>query len=161
MGRTIAGRIGCQAIEAHGVSRLAGIILIVSVMLIAPVCAQAPALLLFGDPDHRTFLGCINCSQFDGDSICNQFGQFGSQFNSSSIWDQFGQFGSQFSSDSPWNAYSFSGPVIVDKQGNFYGRLTANRYVGDRTRIPALNQLADLVADGMDLEKARDAFCAK
>jgi hypothetical protein len=134
-------------------------ILIESITVVGPAYSQAPALLLFGDSDHKTFLGCINCSQFDSSSICNQSGQAGSQFNSDSIWNQFGHFGSRYSSDSPWNAYSSSGPVIVDRQGNFYGRLSANKYVSDRTRIQALNQLADLVADGMDLDKARDAFC--
>jgi hypothetical protein len=44
--------------------------------------AQTPALLLFGDPDHKTFLGCLNCSKFDSGSVCNQFGDNGSQFSS-------------------------------------------------------------------------------
>jgi hypothetical protein len=120
---------------------------------------EVPALLLFGDSDHKTFLGCLNCSQFDSASICNKFGQSGSQFNSESIWNQFGHFGSKFSSDSPWNKFSASGPVIVDKSGNFYGRFTANKFASDRTRIEAFNQLADAVAEGMDLDKARDGFC--
>jgi hypothetical protein len=45
--------------------------------------AQTPALLLYGGGDHQTFLGCVNCSQFVADSICNQFGQFGSEFQTS------------------------------------------------------------------------------
>ena len=49
--------------------------------------AQTPALLLFGDADHKTFLGCLNCSQFDSGSVCNQFGQNGSEFSSYSIWN--------------------------------------------------------------------------
>jgi hypothetical protein len=122
---------------------------------------QTPALLLFGDSDHKTFLGCLNCSKFDSGSVCNKFGQAGSQFNNDSIWNAFGHFGSKFSSDSPWNAFSSSGPVIVDKSGQFYGRFTANKFVSDRTRVEALNQLADLVADGTDLSDARDLFCDK
>jgi hypothetical protein len=121
--------------------------------------AQSAALLLYGGSDHKTFLGCLNCSKFDSSSICNQFGQVGSQFDSSSIWNQFGHFGSQFSNESPWNAFSSQGPVIVDRSGKFYGRFSANKFVCDRTRIEPLNQLADLVADGTDLDKARDLFC--
>jgi hypothetical protein len=120
---------------------------------------QTPQLLLFGSSDHKTFLGCLNCSQFDSGSLCNQFGQYGSQFNTGSIWNQFGHFGSKFSSDSPWNQFSTSGPVIVDRSGQFYGRFTANKFVSDRTHIEALNQLAELIADGTDLDKARDLFC--
>jgi hypothetical protein len=119
------------------------------------------ALLLFGRSDHKTFLGCLNCSKFDSGSVCNQFGSVGSQFNSDSIWNQFGNFGSKYSSDSPWNEYSSSGPVVVDKDGNFYGRFTANKYISDRTRIQSLNQLTDLVAGGLELEAARKFFCGE
>jgi hypothetical protein len=122
---------------------------------------QTPSLLLFGGNDHKTFLGCLNCSEFDSGSVCNQFGSVGSQFNSESIWNQFGHYGSQFSSDSLWNQFSSSGPVIVDNAGQFYGRFTANQFVSDRTHIGALNKLADLVASGLDLEKARNMFCGK
>jgi hypothetical protein len=27
----------------------------------------------------KAFLGCLNCSQFDSGSVCNQFGESGSQ----------------------------------------------------------------------------------
>ena len=124
-----------------------------------PTFGQNAQLLLFGDSNHKTFLGCLNCSQFDSGSICNESGQYGSQFNTDSIWNQFGHFGSEFSSDSPWNQFSSSGPVIVDRSGQFYGRFTANKFVSDRTRIAVLNELAELVADGTDLDKARDLYC--
>jgi hypothetical protein len=121
--------------------------------------SQTPSLLLFGGRDHKTFLGCLNCSQFDSGSICNEFGHSGSRFSSESIWNEFGKYGSEFSSDSPWNDFSSSGPVIVDRSGKFYGRFTANQFASDRTRIEALNRLADLVAKGAGREKARKSFC--
>jgi hypothetical protein len=122
---------------------------------------QTPALLLFGDADHKTFLGCLNCSRFDSGSVCNKYGTNGSKYNSESIWNRYGTFGSQYSSESPWNKYSSDGPVIVDNAGQFYGRLTAYKYASDRTHIAALNQLADAVADGTDLDDARDMFCGE
>jgi hypothetical protein len=121
--------------------------------------AQPPALLLFGDSDHKTFLGCLNCSKYDGGSVCNNYGDNGSRYGAYSVWNPYGEFGSKYSNYSPWNQYSSSGPVIVDKEGQFYGRFTANKYVSDRTRIEALDQLTDLVLDGTDLNDARDAFC--
>jgi hypothetical protein len=120
---------------------------------------QASALLLFGNSDHKTFLGCLNCSKYDSGSVCNEYGENGSRYNTNSIWNPYAQFGSKYSSDSPWNQYSSSAPVVVDKEGQFYGRFTANKYVSDRTRIQALNQLADIVADGTELNDAREAFC--
>jgi len=122
---------------------------------------QASALLLFGDSDHKTFLGCLNCSKYDSGSVCNEFGANGSQYNTDSIWNPYAQFGSKYSSEGPWNKYASSGPVIVDKEGQFYGRFTANKYVSDRTRIQALDQLADMVADGAELNDARKAFCGE
>jgi len=122
---------------------------------------QTPALLLFGDNDHKTFLGCLNCSKYDSGSVCNKYGDQGSKYNSDSIWNPYGDFGSKYSSDSPWNRYSSSGPVIVDNSGQFYGRFTANKYVSDRTQIKALNELAEVVASGADLEAARNLFCGE
>jgi hypothetical protein len=126
---------------------------------LASARGQTAALLLFGGDDHKTFLGCLNCSQFDSGSICNEFGTQGSDFSSESIWNDFGEFGSNFSTKSPWNEFSTSGPVIVDKDGNFYGRMTANQFVSDRTQIKAINQLTDLVAGGLKLDAARKLFC--
>jgi hypothetical protein len=121
--------------------------------------ANAPALLLFGDTDHRTFLGCLNCNQFDSNSVCDQFGHYGSEFSSESIWDEFGHFGSRFSSDSPWNEFASSPPVIVDKQGNFYGYFSSNSVQVQRTRIPWAVTLLDAAAKVDNLAQLRDAFC--
>jgi hypothetical protein len=82
------------------------------------------------------------------------YGESGSKYNSASIWNPYGNFSSMYSSDSPWNQYSSSGPVIVDNSGQFYSRLTANKFVSDRTKINALNQLADIVVSGADLDAA-------
>lgn len=122
---------------------------------------QTPALLLFGGSDHETFLGCLNCSKYDSGSVCNKYRNNGSRYNTDSIWNPYGNFGSKYSSDSPWNPYSSSGPVIVDNSGQFYGRLSANKFLSDRTQIKFLNQLADIVASGADLEAARYLFCGE
>jgi hypothetical protein len=121
--------------------------------------AQTPALLLYGGADHQTFLGCVNCSQFGADSICNQFGRFGSEFQSDSIWNMFGTYGSKFNSSSPWNQFSQGSVVIVDQNGGFYGYLTANKSANKRTTIAALNQLADSAAESSELTTVRNMFC--
>jgi hypothetical protein len=134
--------------------------LLVALAASITIChGQTPALLLFGDSDHKTFLGCLNCSKYESGSVCNKYGEVGSKYSSDSIWNPYGTFGSTYSADSPWNKYSSSGPVIVDNTGRFYGRFSANKYVSDRTQIRLLNQLTDIVASGAGLDAARDLFC--
>ena len=86
------------------------------------------SLLLFSD-DNK-FLGCLNCSEYSSESICNKYGTYGSKYNSESIWNQYGTYGSKYNSESPWNEYSSDGPKIVDKDGNYYGRFSINTYSG-------------------------------
>ena len=134
-------------------------LLLVALSTITTGRAQTPALLLYGGSDHETFLGCVNCSQFEADSICNQFGRFGSEFQSDGIWNMFGTYGSKFNTSSPWNQFSQGSVVIVDRNGGFYGFLTANKFANKRTTIAALNQLADGAAESSQLTTVRNLFC--
>ena len=88
----------------------------------------ATKLMIFGGEDHRTYLGCLNCSQFASDSVLNQYGEHGSRYASESIWNHYGDFGSAYSSFGACNAYATDPPVIVDNAGKYYGRLTLNQY---------------------------------
>lgn len=139
---------------------IAPLVLLLSLILVEPAFSQDP-LLLFGGSDHKTFLGCLNCSKYDSGSVCNKYGTHGSKYNSDAIWNSYGTYGSKYSNESPWNQYANNGPVIVDNSGNFYGRLSSNKYAAERTRIQALNKIADLVANGLELEAARDLFCGE
>lgn len=120
------------------------------------------ALLLFGGDGHKTFLGCLNCSQYDSGSICNKYGQHGSKYGSDSIWNIYGNYGSKFSNQSPWNQYASEPPAIVDRAGNFYGYLTANQYNPKRTRINLYVQLSDLWEEiSEDPESIADQLCGR
>lgn len=85
-------------------------------------------LMLFGGADHKTYLGCLNCSQYAADSVFNEYGEHGSRYSSESIWNQFGEYGSAYSEYGACNAYATDPPVIVDSSGKYYGRLTLNKY---------------------------------
>lgn len=130
---------------------------------VSPAQAQnGVALLLFGGEGHKTFLGCLNCNQYNAGSICNKYGQQGSKYNNDSIWNKYGSYGSRYSNHSPWNTYASEPPVIVDKDGNFYGYLTANQYNPKRTRIKLYVQLTDLwdeITD--DPEPVADRLCGR
>jgi hypothetical protein len=126
-----------------------------------PCHAQAgKALLLFGGKDHKTFLGCLNCSPKSEGSVCNKFG-VGSKFDTNSIWNKFGDFGSKFSEYSPWNKFSTSAPIIVDKDGGSYGYFSANKFHTDRTKIKWFVRILDFQADHDDLEATRDLMCTE
>jgi hypothetical protein len=96
--------------------------------------SSAVKLMVFGGQGHKQYLGCLNCSSYANDSLFNQFGTHGNKFASDSLLNSFGQFGSRFSSYSACNPFASDPPVIVDQNGNFYGRLTVNEYHHQRTR---------------------------
>jgi len=85
-------------------------------------------LMIFGGEDHKTYLGCLNCTQYATDSVLNEYGEHGSRYSSGSIWNHFSDFGSAYSSYGACNAYAADPPVIVDSAGKYYGRLTLNEY---------------------------------
>ena len=119
-------------------------------------------LLLFGGEGHQTFLGCLNCGQYDSGSVCNKYGQQGSKYSSDSIWNKYGNYGSKYSNQSPLNKYASEPTAIVDKEGNFYGYLTANPYNAKRTKIKLYVQLTDLWEEiANDPEPVADRLCGR
>jgi hypothetical protein len=85
-------------------------------------------LMIFGGENHKTYLGCLTCSEYEVDSVKNKFGENGSQFSDTSIWNHFSDSGSKFSSAGACNPYADDPPVIVDQNGKYYGRLSLNKY---------------------------------
>lgn len=138
---------------------------LLSLLICSSAFAQKPIifgreLMIFGGPDHDEFLGCLKCGEFNLKSICNEFGRYGSEFSSKGVFNEFSRFGSQFSLSSPWNEYSTSDsvPVIVDKDGRFYGHFTINKYRGNAVEFaPEMKRWFD-EADG-ELEKVRARLC--
>lgn len=89
-------------------------------------------ILIFGGRRHDTFLGCLTCSQYNSSSVFNEFGKYGSSYSATSVFNNYSDFGSPYSPYSACNKYATDPPVLVDRAGNFYGRLTLNQYRGDR-----------------------------
>lgn len=130
------------------------------ILLSSSAVNATEALLLFGGSSHDEFIGCLNCGKYDNGSICNKYGEYGSKYNSKSIWNKYGEYGSKYSNKSPWNKYATNPPVIVDKNGGFYGYFAAGKYQSKRTTIKALAYMldnVDIVVE--DLEAARDWWC--
>ena len=101
---------------------------------LATVGTGGRELLIFGGDGHKTFLGCLSCSEYSSDSVLNEYGSYGNEYRSDSIFNKYGRFGSDYSTHSACNTSASDPPVIVDRQGNYYGRLTLNSYK-DQTRL--------------------------
>lgn len=93
--------------------------------------SETAKLMIFGGEEHKTYLGCLNCSQYATDSVFNAYGQHGSPYSSESIWNHYSEYGSAYSQYGACNPYATDPPVIVDSAGRYYGRLTLNTYHGE------------------------------
>ena len=85
-------------------------------------------IMIFGGQDHKTYLGCLNCSEYATDSVTNSYGPHGSAYASESIFNHYSEYGFAYSTYGACNPYASDPPVIVDESGNYYGRLTLNEY---------------------------------
>lgn len=107
---------------------------------------------IYGGKDHDVYLGCINCDSYNSNSIWNEYGTYGSSYNSKSIWNSYGSYGSEYSSTSPFNSYASHPPVIVDKDGGFYGYFTVNKYKDKRADFSlamTIYKYYDLIRDNV------------
>ena len=99
----------------------------------------ASNLMIFGGARNETYLGCLTCSESPSDSVHNEYGIYGSEYGTNSIFNAYSQFGSPYSEYSACNPYASDPPVIVDVDGEFYGRLTVNEYHRDALHLPELS----------------------
>ena len=90
--------------------------------------AFGQTLYIFGGKDHDEYLGKFNASPYDSESIWNKYGEYGSKYQTNSIWNKYGTYGGRYSQYSPFNSYASYPPVLVDKDGKFYGYFSANSY---------------------------------
>jgi len=111
------------------------IITLTILLLCFSLKSYSQTLHLYGGKNNDEYLGCLNCDKFNSNSIWNAFGNYGSKFNSNSIWNAYGTYGSKYNQSSPWNANSQTPPVVVDKEGNFYGYFTMNQFINNRAKF--------------------------
>ena len=124
-------------------SLLAIFILIISFLFISQDIVSAQDLYLYGGQNHDVYLGCLTCNKYDSESIWNKYGAYGSKYNDKSIWNKYGTFGSKYNTYCPWNEYSNNPPVVVDKEGDFYGYFSANKYISKRVTNEWLLEICD------------------
>jgi hypothetical protein len=106
------------------------------VLLPASASTQSQEVVLLGGRNQDTFLGCLSCPAHHRDSVWNQYSRHGFQ-NEYGTWNRYGQHASRYALSSACNPYSSSAPVIVDRSGNYYGRLSVNEYSSDSVCGPS------------------------
>lgn len=109
-------------------------ILLLAILFFGNVCFSQTLHLYAGD-DHDIYLGCLNCSRYDTNSIWNPYGNYGNSYSDNSIWNQYGKYGNGYNATCPWNQYALKPPVVVDKDGGFYGYLAVNQYQDKRANF--------------------------
>ena len=69
-------------------------------------------LYIYGGAKYDVYLGKLNASKFDTESIWNAYGAYGSKYRTNSIWNAYGTYGSEYNSNCPFNKYG-SNPSSV------------------------------------------------
>lgn len=118
---------------------------------------DAPAYLLFGGENNEVFAGCLNCGRYNEYSVCSRYGDYGARYSETSIWSRFGEFGGRYANYSPWSRYG-EGLVVVDPDGNYYGRFRQSRIGQSNLDIVQALIEAWEYFDG-DRMEIRDWFC--
>lgn len=58
------------------------------------------------------YLGILS-NKYDGDSIFNKYGTYGSKYAKMSIWNKYGDVGGKYSDKSPFNPLASKPPVVI------------------------------------------------
>ena len=101
-----------------------------------------------GTLNNPVYLGELNSNNYKSDSIWNSYGTYGSKYNSYSIWNKYGNYGGQYSNYSPFNNYTTTPPMLFDSDYNFYGYLTSNQYMSNRTHLYIANIIINNMENG-------------
>ena len=100
-------------------------------------------LYIYGGKNEEDYLGKLNASKIDSESIWNEYGKYGNKYNSKCIWNSYGTYGSKYGTYSPFSASASYPPVLRDQSGRFYGYFTANKYKADRANYGIIDVICE------------------
>lgn len=101
---------------------------------------------IYGCKNHDVFLGCINCSEQESESVWNIYGDYGSTHSAKSIWNSLGIYDSKKSKYSPFCNDAKYPPLLIDKNGKSYGYFTVNKKNPKRT----WDSLGQMISENRD-----------
>jgi hypothetical protein len=91
------------------------------------VSKPSTTLYIYGGTNEKDYLGKLNASRYDSESIWNPYGTYGNKYNSYS----------------PFNEHGSNPPVLRDKNGKFYGYFTANKYKSKRANYDLIDVICE------------------
>jgi hypothetical protein len=102
---------------------------------------QAHKIMIFGGPDHKTYLGCLSCARSSRESIFNEEGEYGRCVGALSDnlfcrgpFKEFGSVGPAHDRSACGSSAS-DPPVIVDELGAYYGRFSVGGLFGHEDAV--------------------------
>ena len=107
------------------------------------ISKPSTTLYIYGGKNEEDYLGKLNASKYDSESIWNEYGKYGNKYNSKSIWNAYGTYGNKYNSYSPFNEHGSNPPVLRDKNGKFYGYFTANKYKSKRANYDLIDIICE------------------
>lgn len=127
-------------------------LLFILLLLAIKISGYSQTISIFGGEDHSEFLGILNAPPSNSKSIWNEYCNYGNSYNSKCIWNEYGSYGNEYSQYSPWNEYSSDVPILVDEEGNYYGKFNSSN---KNEVIKIICKLApSIISDKLDLVDA-------
>lgn len=102
-------------------------VVISGLAVLLPTAAFAQAIVVSQD---GTFLGVVSSNSYNSNSICNEFGRFGSPFGNT-IFNKFGTYGGEYSPTGAYNTIARKPPLLV-KDNQVVGVISKNRNFENR-----------------------------
>ena len=88
------------------------------------------------DNDDSGQLGRLSANAYAPDSTSNPYSAAGSQYSPGSVNNPYGQYGSPYSANSANNPYATDTPALYGNDGQYLGKLSANKYDPDSISNP-------------------------
>lgn len=92
-----------------------------------PVAAIAQTIIVSADGDY---LGQVSSNRYGSDSICNEYGTFGSPYGNG-IFNKYGTHGGEYSATGAYNRMAQNPPALIEN-GKIVGFITKNGNIRGR-----------------------------
>ena len=116
-------------------------------LTLAATPSSAAKIMVFGGNNHETYLGCLSCAHYSLESVRNPAGKYGGAWSMNSLMNPASKFAGTWSQYSACNEFASDPPVIVDEEGQYYGRLTLNGFK-DQTNSAEIVRWLQMVCSG-------------
>jgi hypothetical protein len=106
-------------------------LMVAALLAVAPAAVRAQGatiqqqFLIYAGPLHREYLGCLNCDQFDTNSVWDGYAAMG-WGNAFADASHFARYRSPHDRYSACDAFAADPPILIDRSLNHYGVLNVS-----------------------------------